>query len=402
MSSGKTHYEVMGLAPTATPEEVKKRYRELARQNHPDLNRHRPEAHELFLRIKEAYEVLNDPTRRASYDLSLRDMARRQGEQRAGSFGSAPTGPRPGGAARPPGGGPRPADPRTARDQEQRRQRVGELMGQARQAYNKGNLRDAQQFCQEVLEIARYGPAYELLGDICRQQNRMEAAIHNYTLAAQLQPYNGLIMAKLNRLIDRHNQAGGATARQDPAARGATIGTTAQMGHKLMVTCFGLAVILLILFVAAWRGDSGSPEERLDWQLVPNWTRTHLILMAVTGFLSGALLAAATWIRPFEQELLFPAGGGRRPMPLVFLLMVFGATFMHLAFLFYVVTGIAREAVSASVLAVFGVAYLLVIGFGIALPGAFMETLLFGGNCLFVTMLIGWFVGDLFRPHWAM
>lgn len=62
-------YEVLGIAKTASPEEVKQAYRRLAREYHPDMNRENPKAaEEKFKDLSEAYEVLADPERRRRYD----------------------------------------------------------------------------------------------------------------------------------------------------------------------------------------------------------------------------------------------------------------------------------------------------------------------------------------------
>jgi curved DNA-binding protein len=64
------YYEVLGVPRTATPEEIKRRYRELARKDHPDLHpaSERARAAERFKEINEAHEVLSDPDKRAKYD----------------------------------------------------------------------------------------------------------------------------------------------------------------------------------------------------------------------------------------------------------------------------------------------------------------------------------------------
>ena len=61
-------YEVLGVARDADDRTIKKAFRSLARELHPDVNRHDPEAEEKFKEAAEAYEILSDPERRATYD----------------------------------------------------------------------------------------------------------------------------------------------------------------------------------------------------------------------------------------------------------------------------------------------------------------------------------------------
>jgi molecular chaperone DnaJ len=61
-------YEVLGVARDAGEAEVKKAFRRLARELHPDVNSHDPEAEEKFKEAAEAYEILSDAERRATYD----------------------------------------------------------------------------------------------------------------------------------------------------------------------------------------------------------------------------------------------------------------------------------------------------------------------------------------------
>jgi molecular chaperone DnaJ len=62
------YYEVLGIARTATGEEVKRAYRKLAVKFHPDKNPDDPEAEEKFKELGEAYDVLMDPEKRSAYD----------------------------------------------------------------------------------------------------------------------------------------------------------------------------------------------------------------------------------------------------------------------------------------------------------------------------------------------
>jgi len=64
----KDYYETLGVVRNATDEDIKKAFRKLARQYHPDVAKNKKQAEEKFKEINEAYEVLGDPARRKRYD----------------------------------------------------------------------------------------------------------------------------------------------------------------------------------------------------------------------------------------------------------------------------------------------------------------------------------------------
>lgn len=68
--SNMTHYDTLGVSRTATPEEIKRAYRKLASQHHPDKGGDTA----MFQKVEEAYRVLSDPQQRANYDNPAQQM----------------------------------------------------------------------------------------------------------------------------------------------------------------------------------------------------------------------------------------------------------------------------------------------------------------------------------------
>jgi DnaJ-class molecular chaperone len=82
------YYEILGVERDASQAEVKRAFRRLARELHPDVNDHDPEAEEKFKAAAEAYEVLSDPERRRTYDAYGQEGLRGGGFRPNAGFGS--------------------------------------------------------------------------------------------------------------------------------------------------------------------------------------------------------------------------------------------------------------------------------------------------------------------------
>lgn len=95
MTTKRDYYEILGVGKTATAEEIKKAYRQMALKYHPDRNKEK-DAEQQFKDINEAYEVLSDEQKRASYDrfghAAFEGAAGMGGNPFAGGFRQGPFG----------------------------------------------------------------------------------------------------------------------------------------------------------------------------------------------------------------------------------------------------------------------------------------------------------------------
>jgi DnaJ-class molecular chaperone len=72
-AAAKDYYKTLGVPESATQADIKKAYRKLAKQYHPDANANDPHAAERFKEVGEAYAVLSDDTKRKQYDTMRRN-----------------------------------------------------------------------------------------------------------------------------------------------------------------------------------------------------------------------------------------------------------------------------------------------------------------------------------------
>jgi DnaJ-class molecular chaperone len=104
-STTKNYYKVLGLSRSATADAIKKKYRKLAKEHHPDTNAGSKKSEDKFKKVSEAYEVLGDEKKRQAYDRmftgeqneagpSSRRRRRARSDQSRYGYGSSDSGPR--------------------------------------------------------------------------------------------------------------------------------------------------------------------------------------------------------------------------------------------------------------------------------------------------------------------
>ncbi len=222
MSLQRNYYEVLGLPPGATTDQIKKKYRELARQYHPDVIQDKNLGQRVFSQINQAYSVLGNPERRAQYNGTLQNAPAPEPPKPASQAARAP---QPAPQAPPaPAAAPKSAAPRSPA--------FAEMLTRAEHATMAGKPVEARAFCVRILEAdPRNVRALEILGDSLAAMGRREEAAVSYRQALQAAP-SPMIQAKLNRIAEPAQKTRTIPPYQAPSARPAPAqnGTSAAQG----------------------------------------------------------------------------------------------------------------------------------------------------------------------------
>jgi len=339
-----SHYDVLGVDPTATPEQIRARYRELARTQHPDVVAAgaRSEANARFIRILEAYRVLSDPEKRRRYDasLGLEDMP--------GTIDLD--------------------DLASAFDE------VDELLIEANTHLACGRFALALRCCEDALAREPANTQAEALlrevrDEMVRGRGRREPTPRGATVAPEATGRLRIVpIAPVRPLEPLRTSRGRAT-----------------------------------LFAAALVGAVAAGWWLLDTSPSPIWlgvpARSFAACAALAGFTALALDVAAL-IGPFDGEMASPAPGEGGGLGLAYLPLIVAAAALHvvLALGVYVVIAAVWERWSFSVLVIFGLACAVGVAGAATASGTWPLGLAFPGNVSFLGALAGWFVAGLFRP----
>ncbi len=210
MSLQRNYYEVLGLPPSATTDQIKKKYRELARKYHPDIAQDKVFSQRVFTQINQAYRVLADPDRRAQYNSTL-DATKAVAPAPAPSRSAAQSAAAASAAA----------PPKTAAPSPEKAKAISQLLGNADRAIMDNKPLEARGFCVKVLEIdAANMRGLVLMGDALVMIGQAEDAAVQYRKALTISP-SPLIQAKLSRqeqgmASNKTREIASKTARPEP------------------------------------------------------------------------------------------------------------------------------------------------------------------------------------------
>ncbi len=181
------YYSVLGVKPTATHEEIRRAYRELARRYHPDVaggNTLR-----LFQEITEAHTVIGDPVKRRQYDdlIALNEQSKRG----AGDI--------------------RTESQRKSNPKDESAKKITQLLHEARIALAKGDYKRATEQAERCNAIdSRNAQAYEIRADVALARGQRDQAAQLYSMAVQYSPQNPSLQRKYNSTIESRPSMGTA------------------------------------------------------------------------------------------------------------------------------------------------------------------------------------------------
>ncbi len=418
--NSRTHYDILGVNRTASADEIKAAYRQLARTLHPDVNPGDPQASAKFADVTTAYKALSDSVSRANYDAeqSLKERRADAARARAGgatshaTYGTPP--PRPG------------ANPTTQQPNNPTAptgDEASRLITTARAALSRMRFVEARELAQRSLRIKRSAEGYEVLGDVYRMQGRTDEAINMYTMSLQLNPRNSAMMERLQRLARAGNNTGqradtAPSAMRTPAnpppvpspmPYGTYAARAGSVGEKIapekrplmkafaMIFGYGSVFFLLLSFVLFLR-QAPAGDGPLPLAAISKWSGGLLAILLSCGAVLGWTLSVTGAVRRLDDELVFSRAQSGFVPPMGPVLLILAAVSFWAAALIHVLLTLLQEGRVGGILRAFGA-----VIFVVAVTGIFYDAtgrgqiFLWGGNVVFLSYVFGWYIGDLFR-----
>jgi len=333
-------YRTLGLPIGATPDEIRRRFRKLARKLQPDVRVGDARAHAQFVEVKRAYETLMDDEARARIEAEL-----------VGGLDPSFT---------------------IVEDFEA-------TLGQARDLAVEGHRAEAKGLCADLLRARPMDPdVFELLAEIYQAEG-------NHELEKRMRE-------ELARIRGPRRPEPSVTARR--AAQGFDVRRDMWTGEAVpkrwWLAALGLAAVLgCVAWVA---GDTGSPA-------LSAFSSAEIAAAAASGLVGIGLLAASGVLGSFDLHLGAPVTErGAAAIPMWLYLIVAGMLSAALSLLFYVAFAIFEHGFSKHVLGLFAFVAATAAAMAYAHGGDWLLVMLAGSNVILVSGLIGWAIGSVFRP----
>lgn len=359
MRAGIDYYSVLGVPRDVTPEDLKRRYRQLVRQHHPDVALDHDAARERFVSIVEAYQTLSDPSRRRAYD-ALRQTA-----------------------------SPEPPSRST-----QLQRQIDDWFRHAVHRLEQEDLNGAAAQCRKILALdPQHAAAHALLGDIHARRAEWDLALTSYSGAVAAAPRNPVYARKLRDAAGEGQRTRAATERRERAAAHRRRAVEALNARHEIIP---YAMIILLVWAAGllfWGGSH--PGAPLPWRWFPLPRGIALTALGV-GLLLGITLGLTSL-----TTLRGPSGEPARASTTIAFGLLSLVSF-YLSAAVYCLVALLRDRLTPTLTAAFATTFGCVIALSGLSAGApeplselWRQTALWSGNLVFPTLLVGLAVGRL-------
>jgi curved DNA-binding protein CbpA len=394
-----THYEVLGVSPAASQDEIKKRFRDLARKHHPDVAPGK-NSEVLFRQINSAYQILSNSEKRTLYDSELKLSALKQPRPAHTAANTPPANSDSGQKPHKSGSNASTANPSTgSRPAESTRKSSTDLLVErAHAAMRKMRYREAEMLCRQALRTDRRNmAAYEILGDIHRARGRTDEAIAMYSYVLQLDRSNSSVREKFDKLVGKPSgptMAGNAASSAKRNAFKSSQSRSASQGaySQGVVTVAGLGLFIMsLMLISGMRAGGVSSFMPFEWD------GRAIAALILAGGSMGAVLSVNRVLGRFRTELAAAPrhGGATTPLPVGIVLIGFGLACFYLSLFAYAVISITQRVGSKSIWLAYAATLAIVASFSAIVPSGALYLVAVSGNLVFISFMAGWLFGDL-------
>lgn len=374
----RTHYDNLRIPKESTPAQIKSAYRKIVLEHHPDMS-DTAASKAIFLAATESYGILSDPMKRRSYDATLEIMSPPKSAAQPKATPPKTAAPKTG---RPKPAEPKPAEPEKPKDPP--RPTIPQQLAELQRMVSRGKLADAEDLARKILqESPKEAIPYAVLADLARSRGNINEAARLFAFAAQFAPTNPEYQRRYEELLERSNTRSthGNITLEAPDLR---------LGAPLVGAGIVMAAGSYIVF---------SNEAALfpGLKLISTWTLGLLVMLFLSGVVVGTSLSLGNLLERFPLAATSSIG---RFGPVIALGFVAVVNFWAAAGL-YLVLGFSQRAFNLStsrfVAGVASATLLLSTAAAISHNLDGVQTLLWGGNSIYIGAICGWMVADAFR-----
>jgi curved DNA-binding protein CbpA len=379
MAAKRSYYEILGLPRDATAEQIKKRYRQLARKYHPDVVEDKAFGQEAFVEISEAYKTLIDPSKRAAYNLTLPPPPEQKrastGTRTTQSYTSSST------------------HRSTSRQHTRPTTTVDSLIKDAQFSFVKGRLNEATLLCRQAINLDnRNAKAHAILGDIYTAKHKIDQAVIEYEYAVRYDPLDNDSLDKLEKLSSPRKSQKQREQRERAEPRKISSSTTR---NAAAINAIGWPLAFAIMMFLSILPEEPIASLRNYLPLVDKWSWNVIAALFLSSAMAGVVMMSSGLLRHPDEELVFDESG---ILPIGIPLLLFSVVFFWGAAALYLILGALQGSLSKSVLKIFAAVTAVVLIAGFLYPMGSNQVWLFGGNVAFTGALAGWYGSAISRP----